>query len=195
MITKLIQKGVPEEDQLKAYNAIFDYAFEGTETHEGIASAIFLMAKPQIDANNKRHSDGCKGGRPPKESKTIGFENDNHRLLDKKPNVNVNENENENEKPLDGFFDDPELNEAFNKYLEICRSGKKCDFQAIQKKLYDLGKGDVKTMTAILNQSIAQGWTGLFELKKTQKDKKNKIHDFMEREYDFDELEKSLLHK
>jgi hypothetical protein len=65
---------------------------------------------------------------------------------------------------LDGFFSDEELNETFNRYIEVCRNGKKCDFQMIQKKLYELAKGDVKTMIKILEQSIAQGWTGLFPI-------------------------------
>ena len=93
-------KRLSPEDQLKAYDAIFDYAFEGKETNEGIVSAILLMAKPQIDANNQRYENGRKGGRPKTEPKP----NDNQTETEPKPNktnhepnVNVNDNDNVND--------------------------------------------------------------------------------------------------
>ena len=61
---------------------------------------MFEMAKPQIDANNKRHSDGSKGGRPKA--------SENHRLENKKPNVNENVNENGKE---NGFGGRPSVKE------------------------------------------------------------------------------------
>jgi hypothetical protein len=70
-------KRLSPEDQLEAYDAIFDYAFDEIEATEGIGSAIMLMAKPQIDANNARYENGkkgaeygIKGGRPRKENPT-----------------------------------------------------------------------------------------------------------------------------
>ena len=54
---------LPESEKLKAYEMIFDYAFSGKEPEErGIASAVFKLIKPQIDANNKRYENGVKGG-------------------------------------------------------------------------------------------------------------------------------------
>lgn len=90
------------EAKAEAYEAIAAYGLYGEEP-EGLsfeADLIFGMAKPQIDANNKRANDGSKGGRPKKpvvsEEKTSGFEDKNHRLQKKKPNENVNVNENAN---------------------------------------------------------------------------------------------------
>ena len=91
------------EAKAEAYEAIAAYGLYGEEP-EGLsfeADLIFGMAKPQIDANNKRANDGSKGGRPKKpvvsEEKTSGFEDKNHRLQKKKPNENVNVNVNANE--------------------------------------------------------------------------------------------------
>lgn len=89
-----------KETQLEVYQAITHYALRGEESSlNGVAKAIFHLIKPQIDANNKRYEDGCKGGRPKKE-KTTGFENEKPLVLGngtfEKPNVNVNENVNEN---------------------------------------------------------------------------------------------------
>lgn len=55
-------KELAPEDQLKAYIAITDYALDGIEPDiSGPAKAVFLMAKPQIDANNKRREAGKAG--------------------------------------------------------------------------------------------------------------------------------------
>lgn len=53
-------------DQFKACAmAIIDYGLDGIEPEEsGIEKTVFCMAKPQIDANNRRYENGTKGGRP-----------------------------------------------------------------------------------------------------------------------------------
>ena len=79
-----------DQTALEAVRAICAYALDGEEPElEGFADIIFDMAKPQIDANNKRRTDGLKGGRP---KKPVVSENENHRLSEVKPNVNVNDN-------------------------------------------------------------------------------------------------------
>ena len=89
-------------DRLKAYEAIIDFGLDGrdpTDLSEG-AEVAFILAKAQLEANNKRYLDGTKGGRPKKpvvlKEETSGFEDENHRIQNAKPNVNVNVNENEN---------------------------------------------------------------------------------------------------
>lgn len=95
-------KRLPPEEQLKALWSILDYGLDGKEPEEdGFFRIIFDMAKPQIDANTKRKTNGSGGGRPPKtngyekeklmvsDSKTNGYEN-------RKPNVNANVNDNAN---------------------------------------------------------------------------------------------------
>ena len=101
---------LPVEEQLKCHDMIYDYALDGIEPspEDGIVYTLFLAFKPQIDANSKKRSDGYKGGRPKKEDEkpkenevieeeTIGYEDENHRLLDEEPNVNVNANANVND--------------------------------------------------------------------------------------------------
>ena len=89
-------KKLPEKEQLKALWAIINHSIDEKEQHvEGLANIVYIMAKPQIEANNKRKNDGLKGGRPLKETsgylykETTGFENE-------KPNVNKNVNDNAN---------------------------------------------------------------------------------------------------
>jgi len=101
-------KELEPEVQAEIYNAIFMYAFEGEEP-EGlstIAKSIYTMAKPQIDANNRRKENGKKGaeygklgGRPKtktEEKNPIGVINKNP-IGDKTKTPNVNDNDNDNE--------------------------------------------------------------------------------------------------
>lgn len=53
------------EDQCAVYEAIFEYQFNNSEPHlEGVKKAIWLLIKPQLDANNQRYENGKKGGAP-----------------------------------------------------------------------------------------------------------------------------------
>ena len=92
--------------------AINRYAIYGEEPDDlsPMAKIVFIMAKPQIDANSERRTNGSKGGRPKKDNKeTIGFENekplvfenDNQGFENEKPNVNVNVNANANDNAND----------------------------------------------------------------------------------------------
>ena len=116
-------KEIPNENQLKVYQAITNFALTGEEPTDlnGIEKAVFILVKPQIIANNQRYINGCGGGRPKKEEKTKkkntkktnGYENrkpkQNQTETETKPNVNenvnenvnVNENENDNEKQIE----------------------------------------------------------------------------------------------
>jgi hypothetical protein len=90
--------------------AICEYALNEKEIDlDGLPKALFTLIKPQIDANNERRINGCKGGRP---KKTNGYDtkkptvmnNETNGYDTKKPNdndnenvnVNVNDNDNEN---------------------------------------------------------------------------------------------------
>ena len=99
---KSFYEGIKElnsDIQCEIYNAIMEYEFNQTETElSGVAKSIFTLIKPQLEANNKRYQNGCKGGRPktktkPKENqtKTKPKPNDNEN-----DNVNVNDNKKEN---------------------------------------------------------------------------------------------------
>ena len=92
---------LPENEQLAAYKTIIHYAFTGEEIAcSNLAKVVFTMAKPQIDANNKRANNAQKGGRPKEEKPMVSEKSKNE-----KPNVNKNENENNNESketPLKG---------------------------------------------------------------------------------------------
>ena len=87
------------ETRAKVYDAVMDYAFDGTEPDEtGVVLAMFLMIKPIIDLNNQRYENGCKGGRPKNQTETKTKPKNNQKETNPEPNDNDNVNVNVNEK-------------------------------------------------------------------------------------------------
>ena len=87
-------------DQAELYNAIIDYALDDIIPNlSGYQMSIFELISPQIDANNKKFTDGCKGGRPPSNNHPITTPKPPHNQSKTKaqPNANVNDNDNANE--------------------------------------------------------------------------------------------------
>lgn len=62
---------LPKTEKEKVLDFIINYALDDLEPEEaeGVAVAVFKLVKPQIDANNKRFENGCKGGRPKTKTK------------------------------------------------------------------------------------------------------------------------------
>lgn len=87
--------------------ALNEYALDGTETElTGVEKAVFMLMKPQIDANMKRRENGQrgaeygrKGGRPKEENPIGDIKSAKQKPLEcetETPNVNANVNVNEN---------------------------------------------------------------------------------------------------
>lgn len=108
----------------KAYGALCDYAFQGIEPPEDtdtLVKMVFVQAKPQIDANNRRRENGRIGGNASK--KTEEANESKREAKNKQPvsktkqtqsngvpnvnaNANANQNVNENEKENDNVHSD-----------------------------------------------------------------------------------------
>ena len=63
-------KEISEQEQLKVYKAITEYALNQKEIEiEGVSKAIFTLIKPQLDANFQKYLNGKKAKRKQKRSK------------------------------------------------------------------------------------------------------------------------------
>ena len=92
------------------------------------------------------------------------------------------------------FPENEKLNQAFEEYVAYRKKIKSplTDHAAelAIRKLNELSGGNQDVAIEILNQSIMNGWKGLFALKQDQgKPKKSKMKDFNQRTYDFSVLE------
>lgn len=86
-------QNLPEPEQVKAYTAIMEYALNGVQPEiDGVAAAIFLLVKPQIDANNKRYENGKR----PKTKREESKEEANQKQEETESEANENENVKEN---------------------------------------------------------------------------------------------------
>ena len=90
------------ETQWLIFKAIVEYGLDGVLPEiDGVAKAVFLMAKPQLDANYRRYANGKKGGAPKGNQNARKKNNLKQPLVElennlKQPNVNANVNENVN---------------------------------------------------------------------------------------------------
>ena len=92
-------EGMDKESQADCLMALAKYALTGeTGEMKPVVKMFLMMAKPQIDANNKRFENGCKGGefgklggRPRKTPIEEKEENENPKITPKKPLKNPTE--------------------------------------------------------------------------------------------------------
>lgn len=79
------------------YEAICELALNNkkVEIEEDIGSIIMDLIIPQIEANNERYINGCKGGAP-KGNQNAKKKKTTDGCFEKQPNENENDNENEN---------------------------------------------------------------------------------------------------
>ena len=88
--------------RLRMYEAVIDYGLDLIEPHfEGIEKVLWTLIRPQLEANNKRFENGCKGGAPIGNQNARKQPKDNRETTKKQPRnnqkqPNVNENVNEN---------------------------------------------------------------------------------------------------
>lgn len=206
------------EDREACYTALMRYVFEGEEPKmKGVTKAIFNLIKPQIDANNVRFENGCKGGRPPKENtekKTEQKPNQNQNETKDKPNSNlmsyelgVMSNElgvmsNEyisyygaNTAPEEdgekkSAESDP-VEETFEKFRKmrkrIGRPLNEDSEKIIRDKLKQYSEGSSSKAIKILEKAIEGGHVTIVPLKE-EAAKATKVANFAQHDYDFAEL-------
>lgn len=164
-----------EAEQLKAYKYIIRYwvYWEEPEEKNSIAYGFFAMAKPQIDANNKKYTDWCKGWRPPKnwdnsqkpkvsEKITCGSQN-------WKPNVNDNDNVNDNEKESEGKHKTNMLDASASRNHDVEKRAvaKKDEVEALRLKLIE-NQIDAQVIEKIIEFDDVKKWTKIRKYKEPQ---------------------------
>ena len=200
-------KSLPPEVVGQVVQAMGSYFFENEEAElDGLSKSVFELIKPVLNNAIKLSDRGAKGGAPKgnqnasKQQKNnlkqlknnIETTNGQHKTSDKDKDKDK-EKDNNNIPPYNPprgkevyFPNDETLNKAFSDYVDHRKQIKKpMSSRAVElaiEKLNKLSGGDTDKAIRIINQSIGQGWQGLFELKENKAEKKvQDIDDFWRR--------------
>lgn len=192
-------KDLPPEDFKKAVCTLMNYGLDGVvPTSTGIEKTIYIMAKPQIDKNNKRYENGKCGGRKPSDNQTItNREPSNNQVVSEcEPNVNVNVNANVNDIKKESVkkkaiaFSPPTQQEVADYIREKGYSNVDVErfIDHYTANGWMVGKNKMKDWKAAV-----RNWERSELTTKPNNTKGNKFTNFDQRNYDGDELEKKLL--
>jgi len=128
----------------------------------------------RIQFTESRRNNGSKGGRPKNNTKPLGLAKQN--LME---DVNENENEdintNVNKEKVELPFESYEFKDAWEQFKFYKKKEFKFTYKTKQseraalKELLTLSKGHEDIAIKIINQSLANGWKGLFNLKEDAK--------------------------
>ena len=184
-------RNLPDELRLKVYDGIMQYAFDNSIDGIPIVVKGFIdMAKPLIDKDRQRYEAICErnrinGNKPKKQKANLGSQTKPNKPVaflasQTKPNEahNYNDNDiinNNNKKPI-GYekfnfdFVEDNFKEAFYDWLDYKKGkGKKYrtqkSLEAAYKKLKECANGNAVVAKAVVEQSMANNWDGLFVIK------------------------------
>src|SRR3990167_7229806 len=149
-----------DSDKLIFYTGIVEYGFLNKKPKfSGILGTIFKAIKPNIDSGHYSQDNGKLGGRPPK-NKT--------QTTPLNPPLNPPLNQEEEEEELKEENKRSKKSGVFN--LDFMPNASKPIFQKWldYKKEKKLSNNNGKIAEEIINQSMANNWAGLFELKETK---------------------------
>ncbi len=182
---------LPPEDFKQAVTAIMRYALDGTaDDVKGVAKSILIMARPQIDKNNKRYENGTRGGRKPNDNQTITKAEP--KCISPKPNDNVNDNVNDiKENTLKSVKEKRFAPPTPEDVREYCREkGLSVDADRFvdfyESKNWYVGKNKMKDWKAAV-RNWARSQRQESTAKGTEKPR-NRFDNFQQREYDYDAL-------
>lgn len=194
-------KNLPAEEFKKSVQAILEYGLNDEEPQtDGIEKTVFLLTKPQIDANNRRYENGKRGGKP-KLNQIVSEKEPSCDQTITKPEPKENVKEKVKEKVKDNIkrFAPPTLDEVRTYCQEkgyAVDAERFVDFY--ESKGWYVGKNKMKDWKAAVrnwNRSQRQELTAEAGKRQGKAAAPNRFHNFQERDYDFDTLQKALINK
>lgn len=203
-------KDLPQDTMVRLVSALCEYALNDVEPDlAGLEKAVFTSWRANIDAAQKRRENGKRGGRPRKDipepiddesepaettEKTYGFETENHRFSETKPNINQKQKQKykENENDNSSRFRKPTVDEVRAYCQERKNSIDPEQFwNYYESKGWRVGKTPMKSWKACVVT-----WERYEKARDTPVTVKRKENPFLKmdnHEYDFEQLEKELL--
>ena len=97
-------KNLPADEFKRSVQAIMEYGLNEIEPEtDGIERTVFLLTKPQIDANNRRYENGSNGGKP-KSNQNVTKEEPKHNQDKTTPEPKEKDKVKEKEKDKDNKY-------------------------------------------------------------------------------------------
>lgn len=135
------------ESQGKIYHAIADYCLnQKSPKFSGVCQTVWILIKPQLDANYERFKNGSKPKAKPKQTESKTEANKN---VNVNHNVNHNENKNVNDIPTFDVFQ----NYAISKKPKVCLDALKLKYDVWVESNWHDGNGSkiINWKTKLLN--------------------------------------------
>ena len=207
-------KELPPDEFKRCVTALLDYGLDGTEPKtDGIEKTVYIMAKPQIDKNNQRYTNGKAGGRKSNQTEIKAEPNNNQTVTkaepkdkekdkakDKEKDKDIKDicSEQKNSEPAEAVIITLPLNDksqypvyegAVQKWAELYPAVDVIQQLRNMKGWLEANPTRRKTKSGVLRFITA--WLSREQDKggKTEKPQKDKFN-FEQRDWDFEELER-----
>lgn len=174
-------KELPEKNQLEILKQIFEFGLDGIESElTGLSKTIWILIKPNLEANRTKWESGCKAkkkqSRSKAEAKPKQEASETEANVDVDVDVDENEDVNEDGKgnvkvkkeifDLSVYQDYAPIIKKWLDYKKSIKQGYKSQqsLNSFVKRLKELSADNILIADSIIEQSIAFEWKGIFSL-------------------------------
>ena len=174
-------KELPEKNQLEILKQIFEFGLDGIESElTGISKTIWILIKPNLEANRTKWESGCKAkkkqSRSKAEAKSKQEASETEANVDVDVDVDENEDVNEDGKgnvkvkkeifDLSVYQDYAPIIRKWIDYKKTLKESYKSQMtlDIFVRKLKDLSGDNILIADSIIEQSMAYQWKGIFTL-------------------------------
>jgi len=170
-------KELPEKNQLEILKQIFEFGLDGIESElTGISKTIWILIKPNLEANRTKWESGCKAkkkqSRSKAEAKPKQEASETEANVDVDVDVDENEDVNVDVKVKKDKFDLSVYQDyapIIRKWIDYKKSIKESyksqmTLDIFVRKLKDLSGDNILIADSIIEQSMAYQWKGIFTL-------------------------------
>jgi hypothetical protein len=166
-------KELPEKNQLEILKQIFEFGLDGIEFElTGISKTIWILIKPNLEANRTKWESGCKAKKKQSRSKVEAkpkqeaSETEANVDVDVDEDVNVDVKVKKDKFDLSIYQDYAPIIRKWIDYKKTLRESYKSQItlDIFVRKLKDLSGDNILIADSIIEQSMAYQWKGIFSL-------------------------------
>jgi len=175
-------KELPEKNQLEILKQIFEFGLDGIESElTGLSKTIWILIKPNLEANRTKWESGCKAkkkqNRSKEEAKPKQERSETEANVDVDVDVDENEDVNVDVKVKKDKFDLSVYQDyapIIKKWIDYKKTLKESyksqmTLDIFVRKLKDLSGDNILIADSIIEQSMAYQWKGIFTLQNNNK--------------------------